>query len=216
LAFEKKWGNMQKQTKGIYSQINKIKEEVSKVRKGSKFSRIARLFLDNLSSQKAHRVLLIGVGLSLLSLNLFSPISSSLAAQVVEVDNRIEEVVETVKRYQFPVRDEYQLSQRFYAFHPGVDFSMDVGTKLYPVSAGEVVLKKAGWFGYGNMVMIKHDDGSQALYAHLSQFVAKVGDRVDKDSVVGLSGNSGWSTGPHLHLQISDTEGKWINPLSVL
>ena len=207
---------MQKQIKGIYSQIQKILAEVRRVRKGSKFSRMARLFLDKIGGDKARKVLLLGAGLSLLGLNLFSPISGSLAAQTVEVDNRIEEVIETTKRYQFPVRDEYQLSQRFHVLHSGVDLAMKTGTKLYPVSSGKVILKKAAWFGYGNMVLVEHDDGSKALYAHLSKFVANVGDRVEKDSVIGLSGNSGWSTGPHLHLQISDTEGRWVNPLSVL
>ncbi len=215
-GFERKQGHMQKQIKGIISQIQKIRAEVLRVRKGSKFSRVARLFLDKVSSDKAHKVLLISAGLSLLSLNLFSPISGSLAAQTIEVDNKITEVVETTKRYEMPVRGEYELSQRFHVFHPGVDFAMDVGTELYAISSGEVTFKKIGWFGYGNMVIVEHDDGSQALYAHLSEFVANVGDRVDKDSVIGLSGNSGWSTGPHLHLQVSDTEGKWINPLTIL
>lgn len=89
----------------------------------------------------------------------------------------------------------------------GIDFGAPVGTAVYAAAAGEVVVSKysAGnpWFGgYGNYVVIKHANGTQTVYAHLSQNFVSVGERVVQGQTIGAVGNTGRSTGPHLHFEV--------------
>ena len=96
-------------------------------------------------------------------------------------------------------------------FHAGVDFGMEIGTKLPSKIDG--VVTHAGWQGgYGNVVDIRSDDGVEIKYAHLSKPMVKVGQRVKAGEVIGLSGNTGNSTGPHLHFEVRKN-GKLQDPL---
>ena len=86
-------------------------------------------------------------------------------------------------------------------FHEGLDFAADIGTPVYATANGRVV--KAGWeSGYGNMVEIDHGYDYVTRYAHLSKFSVKPGDTVGRGDVVGAVGNTGKSTGPHLHYEV--------------
>ncbi len=86
----------------------------------------------------------------------------------------------------------------------GVDFGMPVGSPLYAAAAGTVVTSKgSGWNGgYGNYVVIKHSNGTQTWYAHMSSQTVSVGQFVNQGQLIGYSGNSGKSTGPHLHFEV--------------
>ena len=87
----------------------------------------------------------------------------------------------------------------------GVDFGAPVGTPVKASLSGEVILaKKDGAYngGYGNYVVIKHSNGTQTLYAHLSSASVSVGESVSTGEVIGKSGNTGRSTGPHLHFEV--------------
>jgi murein DD-endopeptidase MepM/ murein hydrolase activator NlpD len=68
---------------------------------------------------------------------------------------------------------------------------------------------------YGNFIIMSHDNGYQTLYAHLSAFSVKQGDRVSQGKKIGEVGNTGLSTGPHLHFGVFKN-GKWVNPLDLL
>lgn len=97
-------------------------------------------------------------------------------------------------------------------FHEGLDFASDIGTPVYATARGRVV--KAGWeSGYGNMVEIDHGYDYVTRYAHLSKFSVKAGDTVGRGDVVGAVGNTGKSTGPHLHYEVryKDTPQNPIN-----
>jgi LysM repeat protein len=85
-----------------------------------------------------------------------------------------------------------------------VDYGMPVGTALYASAEGTVIIaKNAGWNGgYGQYVVIKHPNNTQTLYAHMSRVSVSVGQTVKKGQTIGLSGNTGRSTGPHLHFEI--------------
>ena len=85
-----------------------------------------------------------------------------------------------------------------------IDLASYVGAPVYAAAAGEVMIAKgAGWNGgYGNYVVIKHDNGSQTLYAHLSSVTVSPGQWVSQGAHIGGLGNSGRSTGPHLHFEI--------------
>ncbi len=100
------------------------------------------------------------------------------------------------------------------SYHKGVDWATPIGTPVYASSGGTVV--KAGWAsGYGYVIYIDHPDGRQTRYAHLSKIQVSVGDTVKQGQQIALSGNSGVSTGPHVHFEIL-INGTQVNPLSYL
>lgn len=97
-------------------------------------------------------------------------------------------------------------------FHEGLDFASDIGTPVYATARGRVA--KAWWeSGYGNMVEIDHGYDYVTRYAHLSRIDVKAGDTVGRGDVVGAVGNTGKSTGPHLHYEVryKDTPQNPIN-----
>jgi murein DD-endopeptidase MepM/ murein hydrolase activator NlpD len=97
-------------------------------------------------------------------------------------------------------------------FHSGMDFSANIGTEVYATGDGVVV--QAGWEGlYGNMVTIDHGFGYITKYAHMSAIGAQRGKRVVRGEVIGRVGNTGKSTGPHLHYEVH-YKGKVVNPVN--
>ncbi len=95
--------------------------------------------------------------------------------------------------------------------HEGVDFPVPIGTPILAVADGQVEI--AGSLnGYGLIVIIRHQDNTrESRYAHLSQVLVKPGEQVQEGTVIGLSGNTGMSTGPHLHFEWRELEnGAWI------
>jgi len=87
------------------------------------------------------------------------------------------------------------------AFHPGIDFRAAAGSDVHSTGAGTVV--HAGWAGgYGNMVEIDHGNGVTTRYGHLSEIAVHKGDHVTLGAVLGESGSTGRSTGPHLHYEV--------------
>jgi murein DD-endopeptidase MepM/ murein hydrolase activator NlpD len=100
---------------------------------------------------------------------------------------------------------------RWGRMHEGDDFGTPVGTPLASMSTGTVLF--AGWEGgFGNKVEIQYWDGTVSVYGHMSQISVSVGDSVSPGDIVGLSGNTGHSTGPHLHLEIHPGGGAAIDP----
>lgn len=98
--------------------------------------------------------------------------------------------------------------------HKGIDFAAATGTKIYSVAAG-VVSFSARKGGYGIVVEVDHGNGLVSRYAHLSKSKVEVGSLLKKGDLVALSGSTGRSTGPHLHLEIL-LNGKQINPAQYL
>ena len=95
-------------------------------------------------------------------------------------------------------------------FHSGMDFSAKVGTEIY--ATGDGVVTFAAWKqGYGNCLMIDHGYGFQTLYGHMSKYRKRVGQKVTRGEVIGEVGNTGKSTGPHLHYEVI-VRGKHDNP----
>jgi len=87
------------------------------------------------------------------------------------------------------------------AFHAGLDFKGPIGAPIYAAAQGTVsfVGVKAG---YGNCVEIDHGNGLMTRYAHMSRFATRVGQPVAAGAVIGAIGNTGRSTGPHLHFEV--------------
>lgn len=86
----------------------------------------------------------------------------------------------------------------------GVDLAAPRGTPILASASGTVIISRgAGWNGgYGNYVVIRHDNGTQTLYAHNSQNIVYSGEHVVKGQVIGYVGSTGRSTGPHLHFEV--------------
>ncbi len=100
------------------------------------------------------------------------------------------------------------------SYHKGVDWATPVGTSVVASSTG--VVTRAGWgSGYGYCVYIRHPDGRETRYGHLSKVLVSVGQSVSQGQRIALSGNTGVSTGPHLHFEIL-VGGSQVNPLNYL
>ena len=113
-----------------------------------------------------------------------------------------------------PLQGEFEISSAFgmrhhpikkeKKMHKGVDFKAPIGTPVVATADGIVVtakITKEG-YGYGNHIVIKHDDHYKTLYGQLSEMDVKEGDKVKKGQVIGKVGSSGQSTGPHLHYEV--------------
>ncbi|UKJ05814.1 M23 family metallopeptidase [Solitalea lacus] len=97
-------------------------------------------------------------------------------------------------------------------FHAGMDFTSQTGTPIY--ATGDGVVTTAGIErGYGNEVVINHGYGYSTLYGHMSKIATRVGQRVKRGEVIGYVGNTGASTGPHLHYEVHKG-GKPVNPIN--
>ena len=104
---------------------------------------------------------------------------------------------------------------RWGAMHPGQDFAIPIGTEVRAMSSGTVLLAGSSG-GYGNKVEIQYWDGTVSWYAHNSSLKVSQGQSVSPGQVVALSGNSGHSTGPHLHMEIHPANGDPVPPLGWL
>ncbi|HUP87056.1 MAG TPA: peptidoglycan DD-metalloendopeptidase family protein [Acidimicrobiales bacterium] len=98
--------------------------------------------------------------------------------------------------------------------HTGVDFSASTGTPVKASEAGSVAVAAVRG-GYGNAVILDHDNGLATLYGHLSRFAVDEGATVARGQVIGYSGSSGFSTGPHLHFEVR-VNGNPVDPVRYL
>ena len=112
-------------------------------------------------------------------------------------------------------------SGRLYASgtHNGIDMGTPIGTKLYATQSGVIkglgnTDSYPGCYSYGKWMLVQQDNGLSTLYAHMSAHSAVVGQRVSVGDVVGLSGNTGYSTGPHLHFTLFASEGVAVQQYS--
>jgi len=111
------------------------------------------------------------------------------------------------------VSSEY--GERWGKLHKGMDMAAHVGEPVYAIADGEVIYAGDGLTGYGNVVIVRHDRKTTSLYAHNSELKVKQGDQVTKGALVALLGNTGHSTGPHVHFEIRDGDVA-VNPRNVL
>ena len=95
--------------------------------------------------------------------------------------------------------------------HTGIDLRGRTGTPVYAVSSGIVIKAYNNGNGFGKAIRIRHDNGMITQYAHLNSIKTRKGRRVRKGQLIGTVGNTGYSTGPHLHFGVMKN-GKWVNP----
>lgn len=125
----------------------------------------------------------------------------------------------TLKSFKWPIKGKEITSNFGTRIHPvtgqtttheGVDLRSETNTPVYAPYSGTVTY--SGWMsGYGKMVIIKHENEYESRYAHLNRWLVKEGDEVSKGQIIGKTGNTGLSTGPHLHYEIRKN-GKPVDP----
>jgi murein DD-endopeptidase MepM/ murein hydrolase activator NlpD len=119
-------------------------------------------------------------------------------------------VISTESKYQIPV-ELIGISQEFNTYHNGVDMRSAFGSNVHPIADGVVIdVLRTGW-GYGQALIIDHDEEVSSLYAHLKNIYVDVGAHVDQNTVIAQVGLTGTTTGPHLHLEIHQN-GIAVNP----
>lgn len=96
--------------------------------------------------------------------------------------------------------------------HWGLDFTADIGTEVYATADGVVEEVTVNSWGYGKEIVINHGFGFKTRFAHLSKFNVKKGQTIKRGEVIGYVGNSGKSTGPHLHYEV-EQNGQKVNPI---
>ncbi len=117
--------------------------------------------------------------------------------------------------FSIPVKSSFRYTSgfgpRWGRLHAGTDFAGPIGTPIYATADG--VVTEAGWSsGYGRLIKIRHDFGIETRYAHLNSMDVRVGQRVSRGDRIGAMGNSGRSTGPHLHYEVR-VNGNPVNPM---
>ena len=121
-----------------------------------------------------------------------------------------------------PLGTDYKITSPFgMRFHPilkekkmhlGIDLKAPIGTPVYASSDGVVEKVEYQKGGYGKHIIIRHDDSFQSHYAQLSEMKVEVGQKVKQGDEIGLTGNSGMSTAPHLHYEVIK-DGKRVDPM---
>jgi len=198
-------GNMIKTIKKIF-QRNRYS--------GNHLSRIIRRALEKVNTKK-----ILGINLVAITF-LTGVIAPNSTAFTQNSEAEITAISATATRLttelsvRIPV-DEMKVTQGYRAYHPAVDLAAPFGSPVYPIMDGKVEMVASQRFGYGNHIIIDHGSEIKSLYAHLSKILVKEGEEVDKGTVIGLIGSTGWSTGPHLHLEVYDN-GQPFNPLTIL
>lgn len=98
--------------------------------------------------------------------------------------------------------------------HNGIDIAVPEGTPVKPILSGRVIYS-GNSIGYGNCIIIEHENGIQTVYAHNSKNLVKTGDTVMENTVIALSGSTGRTTGAHLHFEVRK-DGNPVNPLAMI
>ncbi|WP_204140431.1 peptidoglycan DD-metalloendopeptidase family protein [Halomicronema sp. CCY15110] len=156
----------------------------------------------------------------------YSPIVENAAGRVVtpempmlpEQDVYLPEAPNRFDGYMWPAQGVLTSGYgwRWGRMHRGVDIAGPVGTPIYAAATGVVV--SSGWNsgGYGNLVDIRHPDGSMTRYAHNSRLMVQAGQQVRQGQQIAAMGSTGFSTGPHLHFEIHVPSQGTVNPIAML
>lgn len=113
------------------------------------------------------------------------------------------------------VTSNYGYRPRFGRVHRGIDLKLAVGDTVHAAFDGKIRMTKFERRGYGYYVVIRHDNGMETVYGHLSRFLVKPDQRVKAGEPIALGGNTGRSTGPHLHFE-TRFMGVAINPTQII
>lgn len=166
----------------------------------------------------ARQALGLGLVLAVFSFTILTPQALAFVetVEVASVSPGKDVALDTTTELTFrqPL-ESFALSQGFSWYHWGIDLIAPEGTPIYPLAKGKVAEVTTALLGYGNYILIDHENGQKSLYAHLSKQEVRPGDTVSQETIIGRVGHTGWATGNHLHLEIYQN-GLPLNPLEVL
>lgn len=157
---------------------------------------------------------ILGTNLAVLTLASNLVPLGSIKEQNIEQVVKAPIVLATERAVQYPV-DTMKITQNYRFYHPGLDIDGTTGDTIRPVMKGKVIEAGKSKIGYGNYIVIDHENGYRSLYAHLSKIEVSVGNSVTLETEIGKMGSTGRSSGDHLHLEVYEGE-KRINPLTIL
>lgn len=124
---------------------------------------------------------------------------------VLEYEEKTDSVFRELKGYRWPLK-QIQISSPFgkrgEEFHEGVDLRAKQGTPVYAAQSGVVIYSNSTIGGYGRMVVVRHFANLATIYAHNSKLLVKLGKRVRRGQLIAYSGNTGHTTGPHVHFEV--------------
>ncbi len=153
----------------------------------------------------------------------------NLVSSTTDYPEMFSEITEVIKRHTFPSDSfifptEGEITSPFgkrtdpitneTSEHFGIDINAPLNTEIKASSGGTVIKAETNNY-YGNFVIIVHNDGLSTLYGHLNEILVKAGDEIKASDIIGLSGDSGRTTGPHLHFEVR-LDNTPVNPLSYL
>lgn len=196
--------------------LNSLRKLLGFTRTGSSIlGKQARIVLPKKHFQRDVGVLLVGLASSVVFIHQFANIGGTLAFNYTpETNAKITADVRTTHTIQSPLAFSYE-SRGMSWYHTGADLVAPTSTPVKPIMAGTVEAAINDLFGYGNHVIVRHDDGYESLYGHMSKIEVVEGQAVDLNTELGLSGSTGFSTGPHLHLEVH-LNGQLVNPAELV
>jgi len=177
---------------------------------------VSRIFRRLFEFKKMRQLMGLQIVAVIVVANVFSYQPAFGFNQEVELTHLSQEMtsITTESAIRLPLED-YTINQGYHVFHKAIDFGASIGNPIFPIMKGTIELVSQERFSYGNHVVVNHGNGIKSLYAHMSKITVEQGQEVDKNTVLGTVGSTGFSTGPHLHLEVIDN-GQNINPLSIL
>ncbi len=190
---------------------------VKNIRKGSRLSRMGRIVTQKFQASFLAGLLIVSLslgGLNNLPVLNNRPVQAAHTQAILDQPVNITTHTETSTQLPLP-EGSFSLSQRFHLFHPAIDLAAPIGTPVKPIAAGKIFVANYNNFGLGNYLVVKHSTEFYSVYAHLNEILVEKDQEVTKETVIGTVGSTGFSTGPHLHLEVIN-ENQKINPLTVL
>ena len=160
---------------------------------------------------------LVGIQLTVITLltGMFSSLPASalgmVSSETAGLERKMEIQIKTDSSLTYPVPEAIGVSQTYHVLHAGIDIRAPKGSAVLPLASGKVVAVLNHRSGYGRHLIIDHGGEVQSLYAHLGKIYVQEGDEVALDKVIGEVGMTGWTTGPHLHLEVIEA-GRRVNP----
>ena len=175
---------------------------------------ISKLFRRTFEHKRARKAISAALTLLVMAFGLMSNLlASETQATEVTLINQPESQLITQTTLEKPL--DGRLAQGFHGFHRGIDILDPVGTPIKPIADGVVSEVSFGRLGWGNTVVVDHGNGLKSRYAHMDEIRVIEGDQASKNQALGTVGMTGWTTGPHLHLEVYQN-GRAIDPTSVL
>jgi len=204
--------------------MNNVSNYLKEARKLFGFTRtgasvVGKILRQTLAQRQARRIVgmgLIAVVTFVLMIHNFANIGGASILAVNLASGTPAPVIDaaTVHTAQLPI--DYQYESRGYSwYHSGADLVAPTGTPVRPIMEGQVESVNHDYFGFGNHVIVKHEEGYESIYGHLSLTEVEQGQKVTLTTELGKSGSTGFSTGPHLHLEIHK-DGVSVDPAEIV